>query len=66
MGKGKGKGRKKGGSEIEDNESWNWDERRQESVGLLFRLMNLNVQALFNPPIAEEEFVSLVGNCMFR
>jgi hypothetical protein len=28
--------------------------------------MNLNVHALFDPPIAEEEFVNSVGNCMFR
>jgi non-SMC mitotic condensation complex subunit 1, N-term len=38
----------------------------QESVTLLFRLMNLNVHALFDPPIAEEEFVNCVGNCAFR
>ena len=32
----------------------------------LDRLVNLNIGALFSPPIVEEEFRDLIGNCMFK
>ena len=32
----------------------------------VFRLVNLNIGALFSPPIVEEEFRDLIGNCMFK
>lgn len=47
-------------------ESWDWDGKKLEALTLLFRLLNLNINALFDPPIAEEELVNLIGNCVFR
>ena len=57
---------KKGQKKKVSLESWSWDEKRLEAVTLFFRLMSLNVNALFEPPIIEEELVNLVGNCVFR
>ena len=34
-----------------------WDEEREKAVKALVQLMQLNVQRLWDPPIAEEEFV---------
>jgi condensin complex subunit 1 len=34
-----------------------WDEERERAVKALVQLMQLNVQRLWDPPIAEEEFV---------
>ena len=46
--------------------TWDWDARRQEAVTCIFRLVSLNIAALFNPPIVEEEFREMLGNCMFK
>lgn len=50
----------------DDEESGSWEARRQEAVTLLFRLLSLNLNALFDPPLIEEEFINLLGNCLFR
>lgn len=63
---GKAKRNKKLRLDDEDDSAWDWESRRQEAVTLLFRLVSLNLNALFDPPIVEEEFVNLLGNCMFR
>jgi condensin complex subunit 1 len=49
-----------------DDESWNWEGKRLETITLLFRLLSVNINSLFDPPIVEEELVNLVGNCVFR
>ena len=50
----------------EDGIAWDWDMKKSEIVTLIFRLSSLNLNALFDPPIVEEEFINLLGNCMFR
>ena len=57
---------KKGQKKKVSLETWSWDEKRLEAITLFFRLMSLNINALFEPPIIEEELVNLVGNCVFR
>ena len=49
-----------------DCDLWDWDAKKLEALTLLFRLLNLNINTLFDPPIAEEELVNLIGNCVFR
>ncbi len=49
-----------------ENENWDWDAKRLDALTLIFRLLNLNISALFDPPIVEEELVNLIGNCIFR
>ena len=50
----------------EDGISWDWELKRNETVTLIFRLLSLNLNSLFEPPLVEEEFINLLGNCMFR
>ena len=33
---------------------------------MLYRLLALNINALFDPPIVEEELINVIGNCVFR
>ena len=49
----------------EDGIDWDWDMKKSEIVTSIFRLSSLNLNSLFDPPIVEEEFINLVGNCMF-
>ena len=58
--------KQKGKKKVSVAENWNWDEKRLEAITLFFRLVSLNINALFDPPIIEEELVNLVGNCVFR
>ena len=50
----------------EDGIAWDWDMKKSEIVTLIFRLLSLNLNSLFDPPLVEEEFINLLGNCMFR
>ena len=50
----------------EDGITWDWEMKRSETVTLIFRLLSLNLNSLFDPPVVEEEFINMVGNCMFR
>ena len=35
-------------------------------LAMLWRLLSQNINALFDPPIVEEELINLIGNCVFR
>lgn len=48
------------------DESWSWDSQRNEAITLAFRLLSLNINSLFDPPLVEEELINLIGNCVFR
>ena len=64
-----GKGKKKNKATqmaTEDGIAWDWELKRNETVTQIFRLLSLNLNALFDPPLVEEEFINLIGNCMFR
>lgn len=50
----------------EDGITWDWEMKKSEIVTLMFRLLSLNLNALFDPPLVEEELINLLGNCMFR
>lgn len=50
----------------EDGIAWDWDMKKSEIVTLIFRLLSLNLNSLFDPPLVEEELINLLGNCMFR
>ena len=51
---------------VVDDEIWNWDEKRREAIYCLYRLLNLTINTIFDPPIVEEEIINLIGNCVFR
>ena len=42
-----------------DDESWNWEGRRLDAITLMYRLLSLNINALFDPPIVEGEMINL-------
>lgn len=48
------------------DESWSWEGRRNEAITLAFRLLSLNINSLFDPPLVEEELINLIGNLVFR
>lgn len=48
------------------DESWSWEGKRNEAITLAFRLLSLNINSLFDPPLVEEELINLIGNLVFR
>ena len=51
---------------VVDDENWNWDAKRNDAIYCLYRLLNLTISTIFDPPIVEEEIINLIGNCVFR
>jgi len=61
---GKAKAGKK--KSVHDDFTWDWDVERHRSVVLLYNLLQLNLNSLFDPPLIEEEVVNLVANTTFK
>jgi hypothetical protein len=40
---------------------WDWDQERAKAVTLIYNLLQLNLNTLFDPPLMEEEVVNLIG-----
>ena len=74
VGRRKGASKKKSSStsesniyELEDDDAnKNGIDRKITAVTLLYRLINLNISALFDPPMADEELVNVLASCLFR
>jgi len=57
------KGKKKA---RDDDYSWNWDVERNRCVTMLYNLVQLNINVLFDPPLVEEEVTNLIANTVFK
>lgn len=57
------KGRKKN---RDDDFTWDWDQERMRAVTLLYNLVQLNLNTLFDPPMMEEEVINLIASSMFK
>ncbi|KAK3602734.1 hypothetical protein CHS0354_017179 [Potamilus streckersoni] len=59
----KGKGKKK-----KDTGAWtlDWAKEKEHGIKAVLHLVQLNIHRLWDPPIPEEEFVSLVTNCCYK
>jgi len=49
-----------------DDFTWDWDVERGRCVVLLYNLLQLNLNSLFDPPMIEEEVVNCVANTLFK
>lgn len=68
VGKG-GRGAKKSASSVKERAagSWTWDmEPKRAAVVLFYRLVNLNLSLLFDPPIVEDDFIKMIARSLFR
>ncbi|BFZ23473.1 hypothetical protein BsWGS_26512 [Bradybaena similaris] len=61
-----GKGRGKKTKQATDSMSMDWEYERQQGVQVLLSFIQLSITKLWDPPIAEEEFVSLVSTCCYK
>ncbi|PVD36929.1 hypothetical protein C0Q70_03922 [Pomacea canaliculata] len=43
-----------------------WDGEREAALSILVQILQLNLNKLWVPPIAEEDFVSLVSSCLYK
>jgi len=59
----KQKGRKKAAG---DDFSWDWDSERHRAVTLIYNLVQLNLNTLFDPPMMEEEVINIIASSMFK
>jgi len=59
----KQKGKKKA---KDDDFTWDWDQERLRAVTLLYNLVQLNLNTLFDPPMMEEEVINLIASAMFK
>jgi len=59
----KQKGKKKA---KDDDFTWDWDQERLRAVTLLYNLVQLNLNTLFDPPMMEEEVINLIASTMFK
>lgn len=57
------KGRKKIAKSVEH---FGWDEDRNRVLFALYAFVQLPIQKLWNPPVVDEEFVSLVSNICYK
>ncbi|RUS80070.1 hypothetical protein EGW08_012187, partial [Elysia chlorotica] len=61
---GKGRGRKMKAPAVATD--MDWDYERHQGVQLLLSIIQLSLTKLWDPPVAEEEFVSLVSACCYK
>ncbi|GFR90044.1 condensin complex subunit 1 [Elysia marginata] len=61
-----GKGRGKKAKASSSTSDLDWDYERHEGVQLLLSFIHLSLTKLWDPPVAEEEFVSLVSGCCYK
>ena len=59
---GKAKSKKKRDEDIQGD----WEQDRHRAVSLLYNLVQLNVNQLFDPPIIEDEVLSIIGFTLFK
>lgn len=57
------KGRKKTAKSVEQD---SWDDDRNQALFALYGFVQLPIQKLWNPPVVEEDFVSLISNACYK
>lgn len=58
----KGRGKKKQQSSTD----MDWEYEKKEGIQMLLNFIQLSLNKLWDPPVAEEEFVSLVSTCCYK
>ncbi|CAB4059480.1 YCS4 [Lepeophtheirus salmonis] len=61
-----GKGRKKNSTSGYDWAGMNWESSRMSAINFMYKILQLNVNRLFTPPVAEEDFINCIANAGFR
>ena len=60
----RGRGRK---MTVQDTNKAFWDaDTKLEAITHLYRMLQLNLPLLFDPPVVEEDFVNAIAGCLFR
>ncbi|KAG8236850.1 hypothetical protein J437_LFUL017215, partial [Ladona fulva] len=63
------KGRKKGRNalgSIDEDDDVNYNGKRQEILSQFYSLLQLPINRLWDPPVAEEEFINLIANSCYK
>jgi len=59
--------KKKGGKKSKDDDfTWDWDHERLRAVTILYNLVQLPLNPLFDPPMMEEEVVTQISGTCFK
>ncbi|XP_055958438.1 condensin complex subunit 1 isoform X2 [Patella vulgata] len=61
---GKGRGKQRKATISKSGRDWEMEKRR--GIQTLLNLLQRNLNRLWDPPVAEEEFINLVSNCCYR
>ncbi|XP_033119867.1 condensin complex subunit 1-like isoform X2 [Anneissia japonica] len=56
----------KGGRKKTTNIGFDWDNERENFINIISQPIHLDIYRLWDPPIAEEEFVNLIANCCYK
>ncbi|XP_069703056.1 condensin complex subunit 1 [Periplaneta americana] len=59
-----GRGRKK--NKNQEYDDFNWESKSHGALVLLYNILQLPLNKLWEPPIAEEEFVNLIANSCYK
>ncbi|XP_076451927.1 condensin complex subunit 1-like isoform X3 [Babylonia areolata] len=59
----KGRGR---AAKQQTKSGMDWDREREEGVQTLVHMLQLHLHKLWDPPIPEEDFVSMVSSCLYK
>ncbi|XP_046396855.1 condensin complex subunit 1 [Ischnura elegans] len=64
------KGRKKGKNAIggleDEEDQFDCDDKRQAFLAHVYSILQLPLNRLWDPPVAEEEFINLIANCCYK
>nr|XP_018906825.1 PREDICTED: condensin complex subunit 1 [Bemisia tabaci] len=64
-----GKGRKKATSAVSklaEEFDWYWEDDQREGFELVHEILAQPIHKLWDPPVADEEFVNMIANCCYR
>ncbi|KAK3104798.1 hypothetical protein FSP39_010318 [Pinctada imbricata] len=61
-----GKGRGKGSKKASSADSIDWETERENGVKCVLHIVTQDLLRLWDPPIAEVEFVNMVTNCVYK
>ncbi|CAL1547575.1 unnamed protein product, partial [Lymnaea stagnalis] len=61
---GKGRGKKK--QQSSSSTDMDWVKEKKDGIQMLLEFIQLSLNKLWDPPVAEEEFVSLVSTCCYK
>ncbi|XP_071442797.1 condensin complex subunit 1-like [Hetaerina americana] len=64
--KGRKKGKNAGGGFDDEEDQFNCDDKRQTILAHFYSILQLPLNRLWDPPLAEEEFIHLIANCCYK